>query len=149
MPLASGAQEDNKCFWAVGAGPVTFTPRLGTLYVPRDAPVGTLIGSEQSLFTPNDEGARIECRNDGNTVLNFNAMASAPIYIGPIPPQPGTVLHTNIPGVGALIKLGRPLVKEFNEENSFTALNGPYVPMLSEHRQPMGRRVSVFLCAGR
>ena len=56
MPLASGAQQDNECFWAEGAGPVTYTPRLGTLYVPRDAPVGTLIGSEQSLFTPNDEG---------------------------------------------------------------------------------------------
>ena len=138
MPLASGAQQDNECFWAEGAGPVTYTPRLGTLYVPRDAPVGTLIGSEQSLFTPNDEGGRIECRNDGSTILNFSAIASAPIYIGPIPPQPGTVLHTNIPGVGVLIKLGRPLVKEFNEDNSFTALNGPYVPMLSEHRQSMG-----------
>lgn len=140
MSTAAGAQAVNTCYWTSGAGPITFTPDLGAVYVPRDAPLGSIIGSVKNLFTPSAEGGAIGCSNDGltGTVLSFNAVASAPIFMGPLPPMPGTLLHTNIPGVGIRIELQRPLVKEGAEDNSFTALNGPYVPMNSVHAATMG-----------
>ncbi|WP_019408958.1 fimbrial protein [Pseudomonas psychrophila] len=140
MSTATAAQAVNTCYWTSGAGPLSFTPDVGAVYVPRDAPLGSIIGTVKNLFTDNAEGGALGCTNDSltGTVLSFNAIASAPIFMGPLPPMPGTVLHTNIPGVGIRIELQRPLVKEGAEDNSFIALNGPYVPMDAEHRGTMG-----------
>lgn len=138
MSIALGADNVNTCYWVSGSGPVTFTPDVGAVYIPRDAPLGSVIGIVNDLFPRNPERGYIGCANDGRTVLNFNAIASAPIFIGPLPPTPGTILHSNIPGVGVRIELQKPLVKEFSEDNSFTALDGPFVPMDSQHTGVMG-----------
>jgi type 1 fimbria pilin len=128
-PVAMAAN----CSWNTGV-PTTmnYQRNLGTLYVPRDARVGTVIGSvDLNHSTPNNAGLAVECRNDGTIRLDFNARATAPIFPGPLDPingedVTGKILQTNVPGVGVRIKLGFP----FNggPDNSFTPIGLPTVP---------------------
>jgi type 1 fimbria pilin len=128
-PVAMAAN----CTWNTG-GPsmMNYQRNIGTLYVPRDARVGTVIGSiDLNNSTPNNAGLIVECRNDGSQRLDFNARATAPIFPGPLDPingedVTGKILQTNIPGVGVRIKLGHPFDGRAN--NSFVPIGAPTVP---------------------
>jgi type 1 fimbria pilin len=128
-PLAMASN----CTWSTG-GPamMNYQRNLGTLYVPRDARIGTIIGTvDVSHSTPNNAGQAVECRNDGTKRLDFHARATAPIFPGPLDPingedVTGKVMETNVPGVGIRVKLGFPL--NGVSANTFTPIGVATVP---------------------
>jgi hypothetical protein len=127
----------NTCSWTTTPGPLDFQADLGSVYVPRDAPVGTVIGViDKFVQTPHPGPQGITCSNDGSVVLNFSTVPTAPSdrraheIIGDPNPR-GTVYMTNIAGVGARITL------EFGFDglagNSFVPIGGPpIVPFNAE-----------------
>lgn len=112
-PFTVSYAATNNCYWADGnAGPIRFVANVGTLYVPRDAKVGDPIGPVDQPFIQSGGGLSIHCETDG-TPLTFNASATAAPVPGPISRMNGvstrgTLLETNIAGVGALITFGSP-----------------------------------------
>lgn len=139
----------NTCDWRTGAGTMTFHQNLGSVFVPRDAPVGSVIGrASQFIRTPNNEGRSIICENDGNARLSFNAQTSSPIVQGLLPitgAQAGvqTIMQTNIPGVGAQIKLLFPF--DNSASNAFVPDSGDStVPFSAHHQRPMGAASLTF-----
>lgn len=129
----------NTCEWRTVPGPMTYAQDVGTVYVARDAAVGSVIGTAR-LFnrTHNNEGLTARCHNTGAVRLIFNAQTSAPpaagLYGGL---APMSVLRTNIPGVGARFELGFP----FNgtASNSFTPDHGDTtVPFDAHSAQDVG-----------
>jgi type 1 fimbria pilin len=119
-PLAMASN----CTWNTGVPTMmSFQRNIGTLYVPRDARIGTVIGTvDVNQSTSNNAGQVVECRNDGTKRLDFHARATAPIFPGLLDPingedVTGKVLQTNILGVGVRVKLGFPL--SGGPDNSF------------------------------
>lgn len=147
------------CYWgAAGSGIKSFRADVGTVYIPRDAKVGSAIGTiDLSSRIHDPTGLEVRCMNDGSVLLEFEAQATAPIFPGPLDPVDGEdltgkVLQTNIPGVGARIKLGIPF--DGRSANSFHPVGGfPTVPFqgLNDHRQmlspltfgPMNSRITL------
>lgn len=119
------------CQWVPAGGPgmKNYQRDMGTLYVPRDARPGTVIGAIDLIqSTPSNPGFAAECVNDGSHYLLFNARATVPIFPGQLDPingedVTGKILQTNIPGVGVRIKLGTPL--DGRGDNSFVPIGGP------------------------
>lgn len=133
----------NTCHRTTGSGPLSFTLKMETVFVPRDAAVGSVIGREkQDLRSPNNEGSSIRCTNDGGTRLIFNALSSVPFFSGLLPAHgafnaPQSIMSTNIPGVGVTITLGFPF--DNTASNAFVADTGdPTVPFSAHHERPMG-----------
>lgn len=123
----------NTCEWRTVPGPMTHFQDVGTLYIPRDAPVGSIIGTERMFKrTHNNEGLTARCYNNGDVRLIFNAEASAPpatgIYGGL---APMSVLRTNIPGVGALFSLGFPF--DAGASNAFVPDHGDTTVPFNAH----------------
>ncbi|WP_223515823.1 fimbrial protein [Pseudomonas sp. GL-R-26] len=149
LGLAAGCQvhlaaaANNTCEWgANGSGTMTFIQDLGSVYIPRDAPVGSIIGSRRFKRTDNNERRNIMCDNDGSVRLTFNAQTSVPPVQG-LPSGSGTygavhtLLPTNIPGVGARFELGFPF--NGSATNAFTPDTGDStVPFSAHHQRPMG-----------
>lgn len=112
MPFSAASAASNTCYWGIGSGPIPFVANLGALYVPRDARIGDPIGPTEQPFDRSGGGPSVFCTTDGSR-LTFNAFATAAPVPGPNSAirglgTSGTVLQTNISGVGALIKFGRP-----------------------------------------
>lgn len=124
--------DPNGCHWSGPPGLMKFRVDLGTVYVPRDAKPGALIGTFDKFFaTNNGEGLAINCFNDGSATLAFEAIGTAPIHPGTLPPVNGEdvngkVFNTSVDGIGARIRLGFPF--EGGVENSFTPNGPPVVP---------------------
>lgn len=134
---ASWAMADphNSCEWWTVPGPMTHFQDVGTVYVPRDAPVGSIIGTER-LFkrTNNHEGIMARCYNDGAVRLIFNAQATAPPAAGLFGGlAPLSVLQTNIPGVGARFELGFPY--NAGASNAFVPDHGSTTVPFNAHNQ--------------
>lgn len=126
MPFSAAYGASNTCYWGSGTGPIRYVANVGALYVPRDAKVGDPIGPIEQPFLQGGAGVSIHCETDG-TRLTFNASATAAPVPGPIPRRNGmdvngTLLQTNIAGVGAMIKFGSPYD---GLTNGFWKLNGP------------------------
>lgn len=67
----------NDCYWISPPGIKDYRRDIGTLYVPKDAAVGTFIGSiDMHHTTPDKAGLEAACRNDGTALLEFNATAT-------------------------------------------------------------------------
>ena len=78
------------------------TFNMGNHYVPRDAPIGSVIGTAGQYYTYSYSG-KIQCSR-GDT---FSTLSNWPEVTGltlPEPWQRGTVLKTNIPGVGMIVE---------------------------------------------
>lgn len=111
---------------------MTYPINLGTVYVPRDARIGSVIGLfDQSFSLTSSEGRYVQCENDGVSTLTFNALGIAPIFAGSLPPVQGEdltgkVFETGIAGIGAMIRLGHPL--DGQAANSFVPIGRPIVP---------------------
>lgn len=124
------------CYWNVPTpGMKDFRRDVGTLYIPRDAKVGSVIGGINVEEATRDAGTHIiRCMNDGTVLLEFEARATAPIFSGPLDPidgedVTGKILQTNIPGVGVRVKLGFPFHNQSGCNNCFVPIGGtPTVP---------------------
>lgn len=138
-PLALAQGNNDACYWRDAPGVLMIQRDLGTLYVPRDASIGTVIG-----HTPNEvlswpvDRRRLQCwigpSGPGRT-LNYSSIPSVPIFSGTLPPVNGKdvngkVLQTNIPGVGAHIQLGDPYAGRWL--NSFYPIGDSVVPFDAE-----------------
>ncbi|MDQ0127230.1 type 1 fimbria pilin [Pseudomonas lini] len=141
-PMAQSAvaasDETNGCQWSPTSGLMTFNVDVGTVYVPRDARVGSLIGTfERFAFTNNQEGLNLSCFNDGTPPgLRFDTSPVAPIFSGTLPPingkdVNGKVMETGVNnGIGARILLGFPYSGEYN--NEFKPIGDAVVPFAAE-----------------
>ncbi|WP_321833397.1 fimbrial protein [Pseudomonas kulmbachensis] len=75
---------------------------MGSHYVPRDAPIGSVIGTANKSYTYSFSGS-LRC-NRGDTL---STLANWPVVPGikvPALLQDGTVFKTNIPGVGMIVE---------------------------------------------
>lgn len=134
-PTSSAFAAADTCWWEAGSGPLHFQPQLGTLYVPRDAAVGSVIGTLNKHTFTSGGGSQLDCSIDTpGIILNFQAQPTAPLFAGQLPPVDGIdvngkVFNTNIPGVGALIRLDFPFDGSGN--NTFIPIGGPtYRPIV-------------------
>ncbi|MCX2891029.1 MULTISPECIES: fimbrial protein [unclassified Pseudomonas] len=103
------------CRWDGGlpSGQLLYNIQLGNLWVPRDAPVGSVIRTASRMSTPNDTGHKLLCPVAvAGDRADVNLPNTASIFPGPLPPISGVetdrVLETNIPGVGIHVRLGAP-----------------------------------------
>lgn len=144
---ASQALADNECYWHTGGpAPLVNIRDIGTLYVPRDAPVGTVIGFTAPAVDTTNPGsleARCSYRDLNGKTLEFHAVPSVPVHSAPLPPvegdtTDGKVLQTSIEGVGAVIRLGFPLAFGGNAgiNNQFFESSPAVVPY-SAYRTPV------------
>jgi type 1 fimbria pilin len=114
---------------------------IKTVYVPQDAPVGRVIGPATQFVRAISSGA-ILCENDGTVRLLFNAQTTVPFAQGVLPATGlqssiHTVMQTNIPGVGARIRLRFPF--DGSASNAFSPDTGDTtVPFGAHHEQAMG-----------
>lgn len=135
-PLALPAMANanaNTCSWQGTPGPLDFQADVGSVYVPRDARIGSFIGEMYNRTRTDDPGNRtITCANDGSVVLDFRAQSVAPSdrrVHAPIDGEDssGRIFMTNIPGVGVRIALEFPF--EGMYDNDFVPIGGkPIVP---------------------
>lgn len=102
------------CTWDNGiAGELVHNLRLSH-WLPRDAPVGTVIGSiDEYVSIRNEANLKLNCFNDGTKYLTTQVPNTAPVFPGPLPDiggenLDGRVLETDIPGVGIHIRLADP-----------------------------------------
>lgn len=122
----------NTCRWEAATGPINYQANLGSVYVPRDAQTGSVIGVIDQVASSNSPGPVIICTNDGTGVtLDFNARNVAPFerrFTGSVAGERTNdkIFATNVPGVGARIRLGFG----FNGAgNAFVPIGGdPVVP---------------------
>ncbi|HKS11415.1 MAG TPA: fimbrial protein, partial [Pseudomonas sp.] len=128
--LASGTVQA-ACHWGAGSATyMTFQRDMGTFWVPRNAPVGTLIG-KSDLRATNGQGAVLNCFYSASDPVTANLPNTPPLFGGSLPPvggKPvdGRVLQTNIPGVGVFIDLAYPYNGQAT--NTFTPDNGTAIP---------------------
>lgn len=123
--LALGLASTNaygRCAFGTGGAYMTFVKDMGSFWIPRDAPVGTVIGKAR-LFARNNESTTLECFYDAATPVTARLPNTAPLFSGSLPPVEGKnvdghVLQTNIPGVGVYIDLGYPY--DGSSTNSFS-----------------------------
>ncbi|RMQ73401.1 Fimbrial protein [Pseudomonas syringae pv. tomato] len=126
----------DSCYWLSSPGMKEFRRDIGTIYIPRDAKIGSVIGKiDMEAYTPDLARLSAACANDGTALLEFRATATAPIHSGGLEPINGEdingkVLKTNISGVGIRVKLEHPYSGGCN--NCFTPVDGnPVVPFLA------------------
>ncbi|MCF5708098.1 fimbrial protein [Pseudomonas syringae] len=139
MASESKQEPSDDCYWRTSPGLKDFRRDIGALYVPRDAKVGSVIGTVDMNATTSDlAGLEAACSNDGTALLEFRAVATVPIFAGVLDPingedVTGKILQTNIPGVGVRIKLGIPFAPPSGTActNCFIPVDGrPTVPYL-------------------
>ncbi|MHC8354418.1 fimbrial protein [Pseudomonas sp. LB3P81] len=139
VPLSMAAP--NTCEYSGPAG-MNFTLDVRTLYVPQDAPIGRAIGPATQFVRASSNGGSVLCENDSTATLLFNAQTTVPFVQSALPgfgPHSAThtVLQTNVPGVGARIKLRFPF--DNSASNSFVPDTGdPTVPFSATHQRAMG-----------
>ncbi|RMN94500.1 Fimbrial protein [Pseudomonas coronafaciens pv. coronafaciens] len=118
LALIAGAhtglvQAQSFCAIRPAVGTLNYHINVGTLYAPKDAKAGAVIGMADLPFSiSSSESGNVYCVNDGHT-LTFNSRAINPPFAGTLPPVngedvSGKVLDTGIPGIGAIIKLEHP-----------------------------------------
>lgn len=143
-PLAMGQAGDAWCRWATTPGVLIIQRDMGTVYVPRDAPIGTVIGpTPTEVLTWPVDRRRIDCwigPQGVGTKLYYSGKSSVPIFSGHLPPVNGKdfngkVLETNIPGVGAHIQLGDPYAGRW--VNAFYPYGDPVIPFDAEAYKQM------------
>lgn len=138
LPHGQAAPSADPSFCTValpGPIPMTYHRDLGTLHVPRDAPVGTVIGQLDPETWERTDGARLTCFHFGDgAYMRLHLNASVPIVPHPLPPiggepSDGHILETGIDGIGVRIRVKRPLdgviSSSFIPENGDTRV--PYV----------------------
>ncbi|MEN4828704.1 fimbrial protein [Pseudomonas sp. P39-UII1] len=122
------------CRWDGGApsGQLLYNIQLDNLWVPRHAPVGSVIRTASRMRTTNATGQVLLCPVAVvGDYAEVNLPNTARIFPGPLPPIGGVetdrVLETNIPGVGVHVRLGAPYEGGWNNYwIPRTAVSVPY-----------------------
>lgn len=142
LSLASNAHAITECKWKNGTpGPLRFEVNLDDLWVARDAPIGSMIGTPQNKPVPDPQGRVILCDNDGTGTLTVQVNPTQPMHPNPLPPVngwnvDGKVMETGIPGVGMYIRLGFTFAG--SHSNTFTPVGDPAVPYLGHNSRDVG-----------
>lgn len=155
--LTSGYTGDvlAECYWEGGiSGILDFNLRLANQWVPRDAPVGSVIGSlDLDTSTTNDASLNVVCTNRLPDNLSVSLLPSVPIFSGALPPVggedlTGRVLETGVPGIGIHIRMDRPYTGDYiNFWKPRTWLSIPYEGYADHDTGPLGiyaRRMRTF-----
>ncbi|MFJ4066552.1 fimbrial protein [Pseudomonas sp. NPDC089996] len=148
LGLLSGNAYAN-CRFMTASSYMTYERDMGEFWVPRDASVGTVIGTSW-MNRNNNEGARVSCVWDPANPPKARLPNTAPIFSGSLPPLDGKdinghVMETNIPGVGVYMELAAPFDGAAN--NSFDPDPGtsPVIPYSGTMQdQPFNVDVSVI-----
>jgi type 1 fimbria pilin len=140
-PWASAEYYHNQCNFITGdnaTSSMTFSIPLGDYYVPRDAPVGTPIGSPFTYkAAPNAEGLALTCNRAGTAIPNppfhSNLIAVGAVFPGTLPniqgrDLTGKVFLTSVPGVGVALEMESPYLG--GAQNQFTSTTGTRLPPL-------------------
>ncbi|MBI6919732.1 MULTISPECIES: fimbrial protein [Pseudomonas] len=146
LGLLSGNAYAN-CSFRPGGTYMTYERDMGTFWVPRDAEVGTVIGTS-SMTRNNNEGALVTCVWDPANPPKARLPNTAPIFPGTLPNVGGRdvnghVMETNIPGVGVYMEIGTPF--DGVASNSFVPDSGtrPVIPYTGTMRdQPFNVEVA-------
>lgn len=135
---ASQAHAISQCVWNPNfpSGPFDLTRVMPTAYVPADAAVGTVIGQGNlGDFSAPPGRAQVNCRNEGDVVMNVDLANLAPIDpailppIGPDDPN-GHVLQTNVRGIGAMVRIASPFSSNGVPRNEFKPVDGSRRPLI-------------------
>ena len=145
----------NTCYWEANLppGPQLYRQDMGSVYIPRHAEIGSIIGEFNKYGTPTDENrSSLRCTNDGSVILDFtiNAVrAISPVLLPPINGEDvnGKVIETNISGVGAYVRLGFPF--SGGATNAFTLMGPPVIPFTAIHNQRMSVEFSLSRLSSR
>lgn len=142
LPASSQVHAVIGCEWESTTGPMVLAKDVGSFWVPRDAQIGTKIGSINRTTIPAPPGIVLVCDNDGTRILTASMNTPLPIEPGTFPPidgndPTGKVLKTSIPGVGLYLQLDSP-VNGF-ADNHFIDTNGGVgaVPFVGENDKNM------------
>ena len=120
-----------RCAFEPGASYFTYERDIGAFWVPRDAPVGTVIGTARMDVTSN-EGAVVRCFWNDLDIPTASLPNTAPIFPGSLPPEAGRnvdgyVMQTSVPGVGVYFELLEPY--DGSAQNTFRPDHGrPTIP---------------------
>nr|WP_314478898.1 fimbrial protein [uncultured Pseudomonas sp.] len=148
LGLLSGNAYANCTFQTAGRY-MTFERDMGTFWIPRDAAVGTVIGTS-SINRSNNEGSRVSCVWDPANPPKARLPNTAPIFSGTLPPLSGKdinghVMETNIPGVGVYVEFGSPFDGRANNSFAPDAGTSPVIPYSGAMRdQPFNAEVAVI-----
>ncbi|MFR0672289.1 fimbrial protein [Enterobacterales bacterium AW_CKDN230030176-1A_HGKHYDSX7] len=104
------------CKWMHGTpGELVHNLRLNPMWVPRDAPVGSVIGQANVRYSvPNEAGLILVCNNiQGTEYLTAQVINTQQIVTRPLPPVAGEdltgrILETGVAGVGVHVRLDSP-----------------------------------------
>jgi type 1 fimbria pilin len=114
------------CYFGSGEN-FSITHNVGTVFIPRDAPVGSIIGG---LAVARATGGYFGCQAGSS----FEATALAPVLpdvvVGGWPSLPaGKIISTNIPGVGVVFSCGGPLCGLFGVDGTgYWPASNPSLP---------------------
>ncbi|CAG8865332.1 hypothetical protein PS627_01236 [Pseudomonas fluorescens] len=135
---AHATQSTTGCSWNTGpSGPLTYSADVGNFWVPRDAEVGSVIGTlAQRVVSREPLGRQVRCYNDGSLFLTVSISSALPVHPGTLPPingwdVNGKVLQTSIPGVGLYIRMDHPFDGIGN--NTFTPTDDLAIPYQGEN----------------
>lgn len=142
LSVSGQAHAAARCEWESTVGPMVFLKDMGSFWVPRDAKIGTKIGSIGRTAMAAPPGIILVCDNDGTRVLTATMNTPLALEPGTFPPvdgkdPTGRVLRTSIPGVGLYLQLDSP-VNGF-ADNHFIATDGGVgaVPFVGENNKNM------------
>jgi type 1 fimbria pilin len=123
LPFAHAALAD--CNYETGhSGPLNYEMDMGTLWMPRDAPNGTVIATANPIMQVNN---RLVCHYEINREVTAVLTNTAPIAVLAMPlagnrARQIPILQTKIPGIGATIEVGEPFDgNAVNYNNRFSA----------------------------
>lgn len=133
------ADDESRCrFRPEGSGTLKVHQRdMGTLYVPRDARVGTVIGPADIMTITNDDNRLLLlCRMFGDDRVHFETRAARGVHPDRLPPingmdVTGHVLRTNVAGIGVVMRMAQPFLKL--PEWQPIGRNPPLVPFKAFH----------------
>ena len=130
------------CYWKdAPSGELLYDIHLEPLFVPRDAPVGTVIRTASQMRTPNATGDILLCSVPvAGEYAEVNLLNSMKLFPGPLPVIPGIetdrVLETNIPGIGIHVGLGQQYAG--GNQTRWIPLTPVSIPYKGYQDQPAG-----------
>ncbi|WP_395602520.1 fimbrial protein [Pseudomonas sp. A1230] len=91
------------CSWDSGNNaPKQLTLAGGTVFAPRDVPVGTTLNTASTMRTINF-GDRLSCYGTASYSTSLVGPVVSNIPVDVVNPPPGSILQTNVPGIGLAI----------------------------------------------
>lgn len=129
------------CYWHSGPDAVqTTTFDVGNLYIPRDAPIGSVIGKKDTRISLPYNNGGLVCDKQGDVLkYTLERPTSADIDVASIRLKPGTLMKTNISGVGIIIS------NAYTDHTTFNySVNHPYLPLTATTKRGFRLRKATY-----